>query len=77
MKSRKAERMQKHHKRRTVGGLNLISLMDIFTILVFFLMVNSSDVEVLDVSSQINGRGGRKGHGLGTPRWSRHPSRVF
>lgn len=32
--------------RRTVG-LNLVSLMDIFTILVFFLLVNSSQVEVL------------------------------
>lgn len=28
-------------------GLNLVSLMDIFTILVFFLMVNSSQIEVL------------------------------
>ena len=33
--------------------LNLVSLMDIFTILVFFLMVNSSDVEVLQTSSDI------------------------
>lgn len=47
MKSRKAKRMEKHHKRRSVGSLNLISLMDIFTILVFFLLVNSQDVEVL------------------------------
>ena len=47
MKSRKALRMEKHHKRKSVGGLNLISLMDIFTILVFFLLVNSQDVEVL------------------------------
>lgn len=47
MKSRKAKRMEKHHKRRTIGSLNLISLMDIFTILVFFLLVNSQDVEVL------------------------------
>jgi biopolymer transport protein TolR len=39
--------MEKHHKRRTMGGLNLISLMDIFTILVFFLLVNSQDVETL------------------------------
>ncbi len=40
--------MDKHHLRnkRTVG-LNLVSLMDIFTILVFFLLVNSSDVETL------------------------------
>ena len=47
MKSRKAMRMEKHHKRRAMGGLNLISLMDIFTILVFFLLVNSQEVETL------------------------------
>jgi biopolymer transport protein ExbD len=47
MKSRKAKRMEKHHRRRSLGSLNLISLMDIFTILVFFLLVNSQDVEVL------------------------------
>jgi len=29
------------------GTLNLVSLMDIFTILVFFLLVNSSDVQTL------------------------------
>jgi biopolymer transport protein ExbD len=39
--------MEKHHKRHGAGTLNLVSLMDIFTILVFFLLVNSSDVEVL------------------------------
>jgi len=40
--------MEKHHKRnKGVGTLNLVSLMDIFTILVFFLLVNSSDVETL------------------------------
>jgi biopolymer transport protein ExbD len=39
--------MEKHHKRKGVGSLNLISLMDIFTILVFFLLVNSQDVETL------------------------------
>lgn len=32
---------------RQNSGLNLVSLMDIFTILVFFLLVNSSQVEVL------------------------------
>jgi len=41
----------KHLERRAGeqkrGGLNLVSLMDIFTILVFFLLVNSSAVEVL------------------------------
>ena len=48
MKSARAKRMEKHHKRhRGAGALNLVSLMDIFTILVFFLLVNSSDVETL------------------------------
>ena len=48
MKSARAKRMEKHHKRHARGGaLNLISLMDIFTILVFFLLVNSSEVETL------------------------------
>jgi biopolymer transport protein ExbD len=40
-------------KHRKAGSLNLVSLMDIFTILVFFLMVNSSEVEVLQTSSKI------------------------
>ncbi len=34
-------------KRKSEAKLNLVSLMDIFTILVFFLMVNTGDVEVL------------------------------
>lgn len=46
-KSRRAKRMERHHKRGKGAPLNLVSLMDIFTILVFFLLVNSSDVEVL------------------------------
>lgn len=41
---------KKHGKTAT---LNLVSLMDIFTILVFFLMVNSSEVEVLQTNSKI------------------------
>jgi len=46
--SRRAQRMERKH-RRGKGGLsiNLVSLMDIFTILVFFLLVNSSDGEIL------------------------------
>lgn len=40
--SRRARRMERHHKQRKQPALNLISLMDIFTILVFFLLVNSS-----------------------------------
>lgn len=48
VKSGRAKRMEKHHRRhKGAGGLNLVSLMDIFTILVFFLLVNSSDVEEL------------------------------
>jgi biopolymer transport protein ExbD len=48
VKSGRAKRMDKHHKRhKGHGTLNLVSLMDIFTILVFFLLVNSSDVETL------------------------------
>ncbi len=45
--------MEKHHKRRGVAGLNLVSLMDIFTILVFFLLVNSQEVEVLPNSKDM------------------------
>lgn len=46
--SRRAQRMRRHYQRmHRPGGLNLVSLMDIFTILVFFLMVNSSDVKVM------------------------------
>ena len=46
--SDRAKRMARRNKKgkRTVV-LNLVSLMDIFTILVFFLLVNSQQVEVL------------------------------
>ncbi len=49
----KAERRRQRQKKGKTAGLNLVSLMDIFTILVFFLMVNSSEVEVLQSSSKI------------------------
>lgn len=46
--SRRAKRMDRQHVRHGRGmTLNLVSLMDIFTILVFFLLVNTSDGEVL------------------------------
>lgn len=46
--SRRARRMERHHRRHgAASGLNLVSLMDIFTILVFFLLVNSADVDLL------------------------------
>ncbi|ARU57374.1 biopolymer transport protein [Oleiphilus messinensis] len=52
--SRRARRMKRHYTRmHKKGGLNLVSLMDIFTILVFFLMVNSSDVQVLQQDSSV------------------------
>lgn len=49
-----AKRMAKLHKRnQQQPKLNLVSLMDIFTILVFFLLVNSSNVEVLQDNRNI------------------------
>lgn len=52
--SRRARRIQRHYRRMNrPGGLNLTALMDIFTILVFFLMVNSSDVRVLQEDRDI------------------------
>jgi len=41
--SRRAKRMERNHKRNKTPPLNLVSLMDIFTILVFFLLVSSSN----------------------------------
>ena len=38
----RANRMERHHKRFGSASLSLVSLMDIFTILVFFLLFNSS-----------------------------------
>ncbi|MGS2722965.1 ExbD/TolR family protein [Porticoccus sp. GXU_MW_L64] len=52
--SMRAKRLSRHHKRMNkTSKLNLVSLMDIFTILVFFLLVNSSDVEVLQNNKDI------------------------
>ncbi len=46
--SKRAQRMKRHYRRsKSMPAFNMISLMDIFTILVFFLLVNSSEVEVL------------------------------
>jgi biopolymer transport protein ExbD len=50
----RAARMERHHKRHKGGSaINLVSMMDIFTILVFFLLVNSSEVEVLPSAKDI------------------------
>lgn len=52
--SRRARTRQRHYRRmHSAGGLNLVSLMDIFTLLVFFLMVNSSDVKVLQNTTDV------------------------
>lgn len=47
--SRRARRMKQHHARgqKRSAVLNMVSLMDIFTILVFFLLVNATSTEVL------------------------------
>lgn len=45
--SHRAKRMDRRHKRSFVASVNLVSLMDIFTILVFFLLVNSSNTTQL------------------------------
>lgn len=51
--SSRARRMLRRRRRQQASRLNLVSLMDIFTILVFFLLVNSSDVEVLTNNKSI------------------------
>jgi biopolymer transport protein TolR len=42
-----------HRRLGRNAGLNLVSLMDIFTILVFFLLVNSTDAESLPSAKSI------------------------
>lgn len=49
--SRRMRRMSRN--RQTLPKLNLTSLMDVFTILVFFLLVNSAATEVLETPKQI------------------------
>lgn len=44
--SRRIKRMSRN--RQKIGQMNLTALMDIFTILVFFLLVNSGSVELLE-----------------------------
>lgn len=47
MKSNRRIKRMKRSKQKQ-PGLNLVSLMDVFTILVFFLLVNSSSTEVME-----------------------------
>jgi biopolymer transport protein TolR len=51
--SARAKRMEKRHKKAKPASLSLVSLMDIFTILVFFLLVNQAEVATLDVPKNI------------------------
>ena len=50
--NRRMKRMSRNQGKAT-GGLNLVSLMDVFTILVFFLLVNSSSSDVLEPPKKI------------------------
>ncbi len=52
--SRRARRMERHHARNKPPALNLVSLMDVFTILVFFLLVSSSNVQQLPKKKDIH-----------------------
>ncbi len=49
--SRRIKRMSRN--RVKITKMNLTSLMDVFTILVFFLLVNSGSVEVLDAPKDV------------------------
>ncbi len=52
--SKRALRMERHHRRTKKGSaLSLVSMMDIFTILVFFLLVSSAETEVLPSPKEI------------------------
>jgi len=52
--NRRMKRMSRGSKGTGVGaGLNLASLMDVFTILVFFLLVNSSSSDVMEPPKNI------------------------
>ncbi|MFW2374681.1 MAG: ExbD/TolR family protein [Gammaproteobacteria bacterium] len=53
--SRRAKRMQRHHARRgdRNASLNMVSLMDIFTILVFFLLVSAANSDILPTPKNI------------------------
>ena len=50
-KSKRMRRMERNKKKLT--GLNLTSLMDVFTILVFFLLFHASGGEVMEAPKQI------------------------
>ena len=49
--SRRIKRMSRN--REKISKMNLTSLMDVFTILVFFLLVNSGSVELLEAPKEV------------------------
>lgn len=51
--TRRIRRMERHHKLKKASPLNLVSLMDIFTILVFFLLVNSTSTQQLPNNKEL------------------------
>lgn len=51
--NRRMKRMARNNRTVTSAGLNLVSLMDVFTILVFFLLVNSSSSDVMEPPKNI------------------------
>src|SRR5262245_25484884 len=51
--SKRAMRMERRHQKAGPASLNITSLMDIFTLLVFFLLANSNEVDVLPSASII------------------------
>jgi biopolymer transport protein ExbD len=51
--NRRMKRMSRNKRGLNSSGLNLVSLMDVFTILVFFLLVNSSSSDVMEPPKNI------------------------
>lgn len=51
--NRRIKRMARGQRKAGNAGLSLVSLMDVFTILVFFLLVNSSSSDVLEPPKNI------------------------
>ena len=47
MNDRRIKRMERQHGRNKQPPFNVVSLMDIFTILVFFLLVNTNEITPL------------------------------
>lgn len=54
MSMRKSRRIKRMSRNRTkITKMNLTSLMDVFTILVFFLLVNSGSVEIMEAPKTV------------------------